>query len=285
SLLKSNLLSFYSTLTDTGNKAHEKALQTLKNTSSKLTELVSEINNAINQPNKETVTPQSGYNGLKPEDFGGDPPSSDDPSVDPPSVPHSSQSPQTEPTKKSEPEHKPDEDQKEKAQQSAPTIQGPSDGSINTSHAQVTKPDNSGNNINGIISENVSSIDMLKKHKLIAFSVISIAIPITLAIMYKYLSPWRTKKSKRKTKMKKIINLVGVNKTKKTVINSINGKRPMQIIINSSGRKKQTKKFITSVYRKNFPLLNIYNLMQADPVPFINLFFFVYKRTRDSIEL
>ncbi|SCL84895.1 CIR protein, partial [Plasmodium chabaudi adami] len=166
SLLKPNLLSFYNTLTDTGNKAYEKTLQALKNTSSKLTELVSEINNAINQPNKETVTPPSGYNGLKPEDSGGDPPSSDDPSVDPPSVPHSPQIPPKEPTKQSEPEHKQDEDQKEKAQQSAPTIQGPSDGSINTSHAQVTKPDNSGSNINGIISENVSSMDILKKHKL-----------------------------------------------------------------------------------------------------------------------
>ncbi|SCL89136.1 CIR protein [Plasmodium chabaudi adami] len=289
SLFKPSLSSVYNTLTDTGNNAYEKTLQTLQNASSKLTELASELDKAISQPNKETVTPPAGDNGLKPEDSGDDPPSSDDPSVYPPSAPHISQGPQTEPTKQSEPENKQDEGPKEKGQQSALTIQGPSDGSINTSHAQVTKPDNSGNNINGIISENVSSMDILKKHKLIAFSVIGIAIPITLAIMYKYLSPWRTKKSKRKTKMKKIINLVGVNKTKKTVINSINGKRPMQIIIKSSTKKKQTKKFITSVYRKNSPLLNIYNLMQADPVPFINLFFllifFVYKRARDSIEL
>ncbi|SCL92824.1 CIR protein [Plasmodium chabaudi chabaudi] len=282
SLFKLQLLSVYNTLTDIGNNVHEKTLQALQNTSSKVTEFVNEFNNAINHPDKETVTPPSGNNGLKPEDSGSDLPSSDDPSIDPPPVPHSSQSPQTEPPKQSETEHTQDEGQKEKGQQSASTIQEPLDGSINTASYQVTKLDNSGNNINGIISENVNSMDILKKHKLIAFSVIGIAIPITLAIMYKYLSPWRTKKSKRKTEMKKIINLVGVNKTKKTVINSINGKRPMQIIINSSGRKKQIKKSITSVYGKNFPLLNIYKLMEADPLPFINLFFllifFVYKR-------
>ncbi|SCL89798.1 CIR protein [Plasmodium chabaudi adami] len=48
---------------------------------------------------------------------------------------------------------------------------------------------------------------------------IVISIPIILLIMYKYLSYWRTKKSKGKTKMKKVINLVGVDKTKKTAIN------------------------------------------------------------------
>ncbi|SCL87023.1 CIR protein [Plasmodium chabaudi adami] len=286
---KRDLSSFNNTLTNIGNNSYEKTLQNLQNTSSKHTEFVNEVNNAINQPDKETIIPPSDDNKYIPERSGSDLPSSDDPSIYPPPVPHSSQNPQTEPTKQSEPEHKQDEDQKEKDQQPTLTIQGASGGSINTPHVQVTKPDNSGNNINGIISESVSSMDILKKHKLIAFSVIGIAIPITLAIMYKYLSPWRTKKSKRKTKMKKIINLVGVNKTKKTVINSINGKKPMKIVINSSTKKKQTEKFITSVYRKNFPLLNIYKLMQADPVPFINLFFlfifFVYKRTRGSIEL
>ncbi|VTZ67608.1 CIR protein [Plasmodium chabaudi chabaudi] len=276
SLFKPNFLSFYSTLADIGNNSHEKTLQTLQNTSSKHSELANKFNNPISQPDKETVTPPSGDNKSMPKDSGSDPPSSDDPSVNhPPLLPNS----------QPEPEYHSNEDKEEpsndeKTDEPSTTPQEPPIDFINTSY-QVTKLDNSGNNINGIISENVNSMDILKKHKLIAFSVIGIAIPITLAIMYKYLSPWRTKKSKRKTKMKKIINLVEINKTKKTVINSINGKRPMQIIINSSTKKKQTKKFITSVYGKNFPLLNIYNLMQADPVPFINLFFllifFVYK--------
>ncbi|SCL95730.1 CIR protein [Plasmodium chabaudi adami] len=117
---------------------------------------------------------------------------------------------------------------------------------------------------------------------------IVILIPIILLIMYKYLSPCRRKKSKRKTNMKKVINWVDVNKTKKTVINPTDGKKQMQLIIKSSGRKKQTKKSINSVYREKYSPLNIYKLMQADPVPFINLFFllifFVYKRNRDCIE-
>ncbi|SCL90242.1 CIR protein [Plasmodium chabaudi adami] len=117
---------------------------------------------------------------------------------------------------------------------------------------------------------------------------IVILIPIILLIMYKYLSPWRRKKSKRKTNMKKVINLVDVNKTTKTIINSTDGKKQMQLIIKSSSRKKRTKKSINSVYRGKSSSLNIYKLMQADPVPFINLFFllifFVYKRKRDCIE-
>ncbi|SCL88482.1 CIR protein [Plasmodium chabaudi adami] len=269
SLFKPHFLSFYSTLTDIGNNAHEKSLQALQNTSSKLTELVSEINNASNQSDKETVTPPSDDSKSMPENSGSDAPSSDDPSVNPPPIPQISQ-PEPEDHSKEDKEKSSNE---EKPDEPSATPQEPLIDFTNTTPYQITKSYNSGNNINGIISENVSSMDILKKHKLIVFSVIGIAIPITLAIMYKYLSPWRTKKSKRKTKMKKVINLVGVNKTKKTVINSINGKRPMQIIINSSTKKKQTKKFITSVYRKKFPLLNIYSLMQADPVPFINLFF------------
>ncbi|SCL91321.1 CIR protein [Plasmodium chabaudi chabaudi] len=280
SLFKPHLLSFYSTLTDIGNNAHEKTLQTLQNTSSKHTELVNKFNNPISQPDKETVAPPSGDNKSMPKDSGSDPPSSDDPSVNPPPMlPNSQPEPEDHSNDDEEPSNG------EKTDEPPPDPQELPIDFINTTSYQVTKLDNSGNNINGIISENVNSMDILKKHKLIAFSVIGIAILITLAIMYKYLSPCRTKKSKRKTKMKKIINLVEINKTKKTVINSINGKRPMQIIINSSTKKNQTKKFITSVYGKNFPLLNIYNLMQADPVPFINLFFllifFVYKRTRD----
>ncbi|SCM20552.1 CIR protein [Plasmodium chabaudi adami] len=276
SLFKLQLLSFYNSFTDIGNNAYEKTLQTLQNASSKLTELVSELDKAISQPNKETATPPTGGNGLKPGDSGGDPPSSDDPSLDPPPVSHNSQSSQTDPTKPSDPGHKQGDDQKEKGQQSALTIQGPSDGSINTPYVQVTKQDNFVNHINGIISKSVISMDILKKHKLTAVSVIGIAIAITLAIIYKYLSfGWR-KEIKRK-------------KTTKKVINSIGGKRQVQIIIKSSNRKKQTKKSTSSVYGKKSPLLSIYKLVQADPIPFINLFFvfifFVYKRKLNYLEL
>ncbi|CAD2085914.1 CIR protein PIR protein, fragment [Plasmodium vinckei brucechwatti] len=65
-------------------------------------------------------------------------------------------------------------------------------------------------------------------------SIIVISISIILTIIYKYLSLGCASKSKRKKSMKKVINSVG---------------------------------------RKKDPLLNIYKCMQADPVPFINLFF------------
>lgn len=62
----------------------------------------------------------------------------------------------------------------------------------------------------------------------------------------------------------------------------------MQIIINSSEHKKQTKKSINYVYRGKSPLLNIYNHVQVNPAPFINLFFllifFVYKRKKNSLD-
>ncbi|CAD2085018.1 CIR protein PIR protein [Plasmodium vinckei brucechwatti] len=107
-------------------------------------------------------------------------------------------------------------------------------------------------------------------------SIIVISISIILTIMYKYLSLGRTSKSKRKKSMKKVINSIG-------------GKRPIQIIIKSYDRKKGLKPVINSVCRKKDPLLNIYKLMKADPVPFINVFFllifFVYKRQLNYLEL
>ncbi|KEG01973.1 hypothetical protein YYE_03492 [Plasmodium vinckei vinckei] len=105
---------------------------------------------------------------------------------------------------------------------------------------------------------------------------IVILIPVILGITYKYLSSGWRKEIKRKKNMKRVINSIG-------------GKRPVQIIINASIQEKQPKKSINSVHRKKPPLLNIYKLMQADPIPFINLFFlltfFVYKRKRDYLEL
>ncbi|CAD2084367.1 PIR protein CIR protein [Plasmodium vinckei brucechwatti] len=115
-----------------------------------------------------------------------------------------------------------------------------------------------------------------KKYNILGIGIISISIFAFLAIMYKYLSLGCTSKSKRKKSMKKVINSIG-------------GKRPIQIIIKSYDRKKDLKPVINSVGRKKDPTLNIYKLMQADPIPFINLFFllifFVYKRQLNYLEL
>ncbi|VEV55625.1 CIR protein PIR protein [Plasmodium vinckei vinckei] len=128
-----------------------------------------------------------------------------------------------------------------------------------------------GNGITGIDDGNV-----LKKYKKNVISIIVILIPITLTILYKYLSSGWRKELTRKKNMKKVINSIG-------------GKKQIQIIIKSSNQKKNTKKSINSIYKEKFPSLNIYKLMQADPIPFINLFFllifFVYKRKENFLEL
>ncbi|KEG00183.1 hypothetical protein YYE_04968 [Plasmodium vinckei vinckei] len=114
-----------------------------------------------------------------------------------------------------------------------------------------------------------------KQCSLTGISVTLILIPIILSIVYKYLSREWTKKSEKKT-MKRVIKLV-------------DGNRKTQIIISSSDRNKDLKPVINSAGRKKDPLLNIYKLMQADPIPFINLFFllifFVYKRKKNFLEL
>ncbi|CAD2088381.1 PIR protein CIR protein [Plasmodium vinckei brucechwatti] len=115
-----------------------------------------------------------------------------------------------------------------------------------------------------------------KKYDILGIGIISISIFAFLAIMYKYLSLGYTSKSTRKKSIKKVINSIG-------------GKRPVQIIIKSYDRNKHLKPIINSADRKKDPLLNIYKLMQADPIPFINVFFllifFVYKRKYDFLEL
>ncbi|SCL86661.1 CIR protein, partial [Plasmodium chabaudi chabaudi] len=93
-----------------------------------------------------------------------------------------------------------------------------------------------------------------KKCDLVGISVIGVSISIFLAIMYKYLSFGSAKNSKKGKNMKRVIN-------------STSGKKQIQIVIKSYSQKKQTKKSIKSVYREKSPLLNIYKLMQADPMP------------------
>ncbi|CAD2086366.1 PIR protein CIR protein [Plasmodium vinckei brucechwatti] len=101
-----------------------------------------------------------------------------------------------------------------------------------------------------------------------------VLIPIILLIAYKYLSFGSSKKSEKKS-MKRVINFH-------------DGNRKTKIIISSNDRNKDLKPVINSIGGKKDPLLNIYKLIRADPMPFINLFFllifFVYKRKRDTIE-
>ncbi|CAD2092896.1 PIR protein CIR protein [Plasmodium vinckei brucechwatti] len=137
-----------------------------------------------------------------------------------------------------------------------------------------------GNTTGTVVKTNEKSsiwyIAQNKKYDILGIGIISISIFAFLAIMYKYLSLGCTSKSKRKKSMKKVINSIG-------------GKRPIQIIIKSYDRNKDLKPVINSVDRKKDPLINIYKLMQADPIPFINLFFllifFVYKRQLNYLEL
>ncbi|CAD2088815.1 PIR protein CIR protein [Plasmodium vinckei lentum] len=114
------------------------------------------------------------------------------------------------------------------------------------------------------------------KCDIMGISIIVISISIILTIIYKYLSLGCTSKSKRKKNVKKVINSIG-------------GKRPVQIIIKSVGMKKMETPVINPVREKKKSLLNIYKLMQADPAPFINLFFllifFVCKRKLNYLEL
>ncbi|CAD2110737.1 PIR protein CIR protein [Plasmodium vinckei petteri] len=111
---------------------------------------------------------------------------------------------------------------------------------------------------------------------LTGISVTIVLIPIILLIVYKYLSFGSGKNSKKKKSMNRVIKLA-------------DGNRKTQIIIKSYDRNKDLKPVINSVNRKKDLLLNIYKLMQADPIPFINLFFllifFVYKRQLNYLEL
>ncbi|CAD2094047.1 PIR protein CIR protein [Plasmodium vinckei lentum] len=115
-----------------------------------------------------------------------------------------------------------------------------------------------------------------KKCDVLSIGIISISIFAFLAIMYKYISFGSAKNSKKKKNMKRVIKYG-------------DGTRKTQIIIKSYDRNKHLKPVINSVGRKKDPTLNIYKLMQADPVPFINSFFllifFVYKNKLNYLEL
>ncbi|CAD2094032.1 CIR protein PIR protein [Plasmodium vinckei lentum] len=115
-----------------------------------------------------------------------------------------------------------------------------------------------------------------KKCDVLSIGIISISIFAFLTIMYKYISFGSAKNSKKKKSMRRVIKYG-------------DGTRKTQIIIKSYDRNKHLKPIINSVDRKKDPTLNIYKLMQADPVPFINSFFllifFVYKKKLNYLEL
>ncbi|SCL82968.1 CIR protein [Plasmodium chabaudi chabaudi] len=187
------------------------------------------------------------------------------------------------------PKHDQTDSEQEKTSDSS--LEKQSQASVNPSsdtHSTETGSKDVGTNVEDKIPQLVNSINIFKGYNRPEIAITILLIPIISLIIYKYfLSGWR-KELKKKQKMKKVINLFGANKTTKTVINSSDGKKQVQIIIKSSSQKKQTKKSINFVNRKKPPFLNIYKLMMADAIPFINLFFllifFVYKRKRNTIE-
>ncbi|CAD2092898.1 PIR protein CIR protein [Plasmodium vinckei brucechwatti] len=233
------------------------------------------IDNISNQPEKVDMPSSLGSSQPGSNDTGSGLPTTNDPTLPqkdspqtPPGTPHTSLPP-------SDPKDQPIVPQ---------LSQGPPGSQISDQKDQggsqkpvpvpVTKPENSVTKVKGNGTTGIGDIYVLKEYKQIGISIIVLLIPIVLDIMYKYLYYGCGKKSKRKKNMKKVINSIG-------------GKRQVQIIISSLNQKKQTKKSINSFNEKK-SLLNIYKLMQADPIPFINLFFllifFVYKRKRDTIE-
>ncbi|CDU18240.1 YIR protein [Plasmodium yoelii] len=94
--------------------------------------------------------------------------------------------------------------------------------------------------------------------------------------------------STQKKHDKKFINSSTQKKQDKKFIDLSTQKKQDKKFIDLSTQKKQAKHFINSIYWEKYPLLNIYKLMKADPVPFIILFllfiFYVYKRKGDSLE-
>ncbi|CAD2096451.1 CIR protein PIR protein [Plasmodium vinckei lentum] len=143
-------------------------------------------------------------------------------------------------------------------------------------HSLNIETGNAGINVKENTPQIVNYIDSFKGYNRFEIAITVILIPIILGIAYKYRPfGWR-KELKKKKSMKKVINSFG-------------GKKLMQIIIKSVDTKKVTNPVINPIREEKKSLLNIYKLMQADPILFINLFFllifFVYKRKNDFLEL
>ncbi|CAD2092363.1 CIR protein PIR protein [Plasmodium vinckei lentum] len=268
---------FYNTYAEIGNKLYEKTTSTLENIYDKSKNIASNTINYVNeQLNKALENPQPSK-----EDKSGPAPSLPDDKQpgsqniqtplpvdqnnDNPQMSPSTQNIDSSNSKQITPPGSPPEKQPQ------PSV----DHSNKAPNAEI-KSEDSGT----IVKENTPQLvkikDIYRGYNRPEIVITVILIPIILLIVYKYLSYGWRKELKRKRSMKKVIS-------------RIEGKIPVQIIINASYKKKQAKKYINSTYGEKSSPLNIYKLMQADPVPFINLFFllifFVYKRKYDSLEL
>ncbi|EUD69684.1 hypothetical protein YYG_05103 [Plasmodium vinckei petteri] len=116
-----------------------------------------------------------------------------------------------------------------------------SQNSVDSMKSSLVKQKDPGTKVKGN-KTGIGDIYILKEYKKIGISIIVILIPITLAIMYKYLSSGWRKEMKRKKNMKKVINSIG-------------GKRTVQIIIKSVDTKK-----MTNSKTKLFRIINLINL-------------------------
>ncbi|SCL82975.1 Plasmodium variant antigen protein Cir/Yir/Bir, putative [Plasmodium chabaudi adami] len=272
---------------DTINSLYNTSVSNIKNNFYKYIEFFNNfINNLSNDFKQVESPPDSGDKKSGSGGTGGDPPTDNNPSQ--PQKDSDKQDSQTTKTT----ENSKEQNQVQKSSQDTLGSQNfdrtDQEESQRPVAAPVIIPENPGSEVKGNETTGIGNIYTFKEHKQIVISIIVLLIPIALAIIYKYLSFGRRNELKRKKNMEKVINLFGVNKMAKTVINSTDGKKQIQIIIKSPSRQKQIKKSINPAYGEKSPSLNIYKLMQADPVPFINLFFllifFVYKRKRDFIE-
>ncbi|SCL99119.1 hypothetical protein, conserved, partial [Plasmodium chabaudi adami] len=254
-------------------------LPSIKNGFDKSIDFFNDIINSINIDFKQVDTPAgSGDSKSEPGGTGSGSPPSDDPSPPPKGLDQTSQSSQTlqnpqapqasqnsllpSSTEQTKPHQSPQDPPG--SQHSDPKGQ---EGPQKPVGDPMLKPEHPGSEVKGNETIGIGDIYIFKGYKQFVILTIVLLIPIALAIMYKYLSFGRRNELKKKNNMKKVINIVGVNKTTKTVINSTDGKKQIKIIIKSSSRKKQIKKSINSVYGGKSPSLNIYQLMQADPVP------------------
>ncbi|VTZ67335.1 CIR protein [Plasmodium chabaudi chabaudi] len=250
--------TFYGTYTDIRKRLNESMMSALENAHTNSTYIANKVNSAIMQVSEQLQKHSTSSKEQKPQ--------SDHKQSEPKTPSSSSTCPSSAdpPTPNS--------------QQTNPPINGPLNDkkSVSTYSSNIVTNSVTDTKIKESTQKAIIIGNIFKGEASTYVKVIAILIPIILGIMYKCLSSGWRKELKRKKSMKKVINSIG-------------GKKTTQIIINSSTKKKQSKKFITSVYRKNFPLLNIYTLMEADPVPFINLFFLlifcVYKRKLNYFEL
>ncbi|SCL87339.1 hypothetical protein, conserved, partial [Plasmodium chabaudi adami] len=111
---------------------------------------------------------------------------------------------------------------------------GTNQGPQKTVASPVVKSKNCVIKVKGNETTGIGDIYIPKEYKQTRILIIVILIPITLAIMYKYLSSGRKKELKRKKNMKKVINLM-------------EGKSQIQIIIKPVDTKKMKSPIINPV--------------------------------------